>query len=63
MWKLDREGNLTSIRQGLRYCAHCEQVKEVVETVLTERVAEEDQIDLRWFWFRALNLVRFPNCQ
>ena len=37
-WKLDKEGNLTSIRQVHFYCAHCEDVKQVVETVLTERV-------------------------
>ena len=45
IWKLDKEGNLTSIRQGLRYCAHCEEVKEVVDTVLSKRLDEEDEED------------------
>ena len=38
MWKLDKKGNLASIHEGLVYCAHCEDVKNVVETVLTKRV-------------------------
>ena len=37
-WKLDKDGNLENTRQGLAYCAYCKDVKEVVETVLTERV-------------------------
>ena len=38
MWKLDKEGNYTSIRQGHAYCNLCKDVKQVVETVLAERV-------------------------
>merc|ERR1711934_40338 len=30
MWKLDKEGNLTSIRQGHAYCSHCDGVKQLV---------------------------------
>ena len=37
-WKLDKEGNLTSIRQVHFYCAHCKDVKQVIQTLLTERV-------------------------
>ena len=38
VWKLDKEGNLESTHEGLVYCAHCEDVKEVFETVLTKKV-------------------------
>ena len=38
MWKLDKEGNFTSIRQALIHCPQCEEVKQIVQTVLTERV-------------------------
>ena len=37
-WKLDKEGNLVNTRQGLARCRHCDDIKEVVETVLTTRV-------------------------
>ena len=37
-WKFDEKGNFTSIRQGHTYCQHCKGVKQVVETVLTEKV-------------------------
>ena len=36
--KFDEKGNFTSIRQGNTYCQHCKGVKQVVETVLTEKV-------------------------
>ena len=45
IWRLDKEGNLISIYQGLRYCLHCEEVKEVVDTVLSKRLDEEDEED------------------
>ena len=38
MWKLDKEGNLEQTRQGLRYCPHCKEVKQIVETFLTNIV-------------------------
>ena len=38
MWKLDNQGNLANTHEGLVYCAHCKDVKKVVETVLTKRV-------------------------
>ena len=38
MWKFDKEGNYTSIRKGHVYCNHCKDVKQIIETVLTERV-------------------------
>ena len=38
MWKFDEDGNYTSIRQGHVYCNHCKDVKQIIETVLTERV-------------------------
>ena len=39
MWKLDKEGNLKSIRQNLHYCRYCGEVKQVVDTLLTERAS------------------------
>ena len=38
MWKLDKEDNLVSIRQGLYYCPLCKGVKQTVDTALAERV-------------------------
>ena len=38
MWKLDEEGNLESTHEGLLYCAHCKDVKKIVETHLAKRV-------------------------
>ena len=45
-WKLNKEGKFT-IRHGLNYCDadHCEEVKEVVETLLGERVW------IKFLWF------------
>ena len=37
-WKLDNEGNLTTIRQAHVYCTQCKEVKQVVQTVRTKRV-------------------------
>ena len=38
MWKLDKEGNFTIIRKAHAYCEKCEGVKQIEETLLTERV-------------------------
>ena len=38
MWKLDKEGNLESTHEGLLCCAHCKDVKKIVETHLAKRV-------------------------
>ena len=41
MWKLDKEGNLTKICQGLAHCSAggCDDVKKIVETVTMKRVS------------------------
>ena len=44
MWNLDKEGNLEETRQGLLYCAHCDDVQKIVVTFLTKRVELKERV-------------------